>query len=63
MPEGGVPRTTAATPPSDRRAPRCPAALLQDPSWPVVMTLFDSVSSPDFAPIYNGETNIVSGSE
>lgn len=28
---------------------------IKNPSWPVVMTLFDSVSSPDFYPIANGQ--------
>lgn len=30
---------------------------IKDPSWPVVFTLFEGVSSPDFMPIFNGQIN------
>jgi hypothetical protein len=53
---------SSITPPACPRTsrPACPACLPQDPSWPVVITLFETVSSPDFYPIANGQITKVS---
>ncbi|KAL4420515.1 hypothetical protein ABPG75_010171 [Micractinium tetrahymenae] len=46
----------AAPPPPPPPPPSRPRAA-RDPSWPVIYTLFESVSSPDFYPITSGELN------